>query len=103
MAAHTPDRRDEVVQFGDIRVRPPGVGTVGGTQDGLGRGLGQGARGDRLGKSEGIGGHAAPVAGHRSASASCAATRFSPRWTSVRAVTAGTPMIVAMSPYSRSS
>ena len=116
MAAHTADGGDEIAQLGDIIRRPALVVGMGLPQGGLGRrepespggnGFGERQRIDRIPITR-LSGPAA-VGGHRSApldgrtSASIAATFFSPRWTSVRAVTAGMPMTVAMSVYSRSS
>ena len=116
VAAHAPDRGDEVAQLGDVVGRPALVVRMGFPQGGLGRREAESPGGDGLGEREridripiarlsgpaAVGGHSStPLDGRTSAS--IAATFLSPRWTSVRAVTAGTPMTVAMSAYSRSS
>ncbi len=113
MTAHAADRGDEVAQLGDIVRRPALVVRAGLPEGGLGGREPEPAGGDRFGERERIDRvglpRSAAFAAHGPtppdgpSSARSPATFLRPRWTSVRAVTAGMPMIVAMSAYSRSS
>ena len=116
MAAHAADRGHEIAQLGDVVRRTALVVRMGFPQGGFGRREAESPGGDGFGEREridrirptglpwstAVGSHSSTPLDGRS-SASIPATFFKPRWTSVLAVTAGMPMIVAMSAYSRSS
>ncbi len=107
MLTHATDRGDQLIELRELRLGRTRIAGVAATDRRLGRRPGKPSGGDRLGELQDVGRAAVHrlslVAAHRSTSATWVATRLSPRWTRVRAVTAGMPMIVAMSAYSRSS